>query len=533
MTGLRLVPSAAETQYYDVLYELAGPDSLGKISGKLGARFLATSNLPRDVLHKIWAIADTLQQGMLDRQGFYVACRLIAHAQSGSPPDHPMVSQEPPMLPIFEGVKRDHEGHNANITDDVISLSDFGNDSSQTFADSSKASRIVASMAQLGLDPLEFIPFQSGVEVNSSERNSMDWTLTETNREKYLSLFKQLVQDSPGRVSGQTARTVLQKSGLGKQTLGSIWELADTDSDGFLNEKEFILAMHLATKCKKGYSVPESLPESLVKQLGSFGCDLPSFGSKHSLNPSIDGWKYSRRYIEPTTEDQRLLTMSVEVDANEIEEEMRYIFESCAHMETDITRIKAESEKRRALLADLDRTKKELQERKRALLETRRNLSVDRISASRDRSQLQSEILFLKKTFSDSSQDVEVLRQSVKELQSDIDKNKLQTRTLELQRQDAAHHHEEELTKIAEEQREASNLIENWNRFSREDEVRAESLLQSAEKTKLIDDMQRKTLKQPPLIPGASSRHNWTASMLRSTQQSKNTDNVGFGISFS
>jgi len=106
MTSTRINLAPQENAYYSKLYEIAGPDLTGDIAGRTAAQFLSTSGLPRDVLHKIWTIADNLQVGKLDRQAFHVACRLVAHCQSGKQPEEVLIHQEPAVLPVFEGIQK-------------------------------------------------------------------------------------------------------------------------------------------------------------------------------------------------------------------------------------------------------------------------------------------------------------------------------------------------------------------------------------------------------------------------------------------
>jgi epidermal growth factor receptor substrate 15 len=534
MLAARLIPSPQEKAYYDSLAPMAGADLTGAIPGKTGAQFLSASGLSRDVLHKIWSIADAQQQGRLDREGFYVACRLVAHAQSGIQPDVALLTREPTLLPMFEGIKKQPVAP-MQRADDVISLSDYGNEANNNFIEPSRASNIVSSMARLGLDPLEFIPFQSGPDIGSTKGTPVDWTITEVNRQKYKGLYAKLTKDNLGRLDGKTARSVLERSGLNRQVLGIIWELADMDSDGHLDEKEFIIAMHLATKVKKGANVPSSLPDDLVNQVLSLETKLPSFGNNDIPKPTGEEWKYSRTYLDSAVNEEREFRMTMNGQADETEEEMRYVFDMCAEVESDIRRMKIESDKRKTLLAELDRTKRELQERKSTVSETRKNVNIDRISLNRDRAKLESEILHLKKVLSENTRDVEILRQTVKETEHEVEKTLTQTRTLELQRHEAVRQHGEEMDKIEAEQRETSHLVESWNRLGREDEIRLESERLRNEKSRIIAEMQRNPLSDSHITSTsafADNSNKWATSILRPEAIKKPTGQVGFGKSF-
>jgi hypothetical protein len=53
-------------------------------------------------------------------------------------------------------------------------------------------------------------------------------------------------------------------SKLAMPILGQIWDLSDTDKDGFLDLYEFTLAMHLIFRALQGDKMPPELPEELA-----------------------------------------------------------------------------------------------------------------------------------------------------------------------------------------------------------------------------------------------------------------------------
>ena len=530
--------SPQERSYYDTLFTLAGPDITGVVSGKQGALFFSASGLARDVLHKIWAIADIGQQGKLGREDFDVACRLIAHAQSGLTPDPSLVNREPGVLPILEGLKRPSSSVTLSGKQDfdVISLSDPGVDANTSYVDPVRASNIALSLSKLGIDPLEFIPFQSGPDVQTVS----DWKITEVNKSKYSGLFTSLDKDSPGYVDGKTARRILEKSGLNRQLLGLIWELSDADSDGRLNETEFIVAMHLTTKCKKGCPLPSEVPAELAEQLKE-SKKAPVEKTEVRQPPSRQtDWKYSRTYLgvdesidRSAVETEKRLRSGLAGAVDETEEEMRYNADLCAQVESDVQRMKIELDKRTSLLAELERNKQELTDKKGSVMEMRRTLNFDKISLNRDKSKLQSEILHLRRLAKEATQDVHILRGSVRETELDIERILVQTTSLDGQRRDAVRQHSEELSKIEAEQRETAELVDSWARLGREDGIRLESERIRAEKDKLIAAMQRSPLQDARLTATSAFSDNgskWATTLLK--PDSKRESNIGFGTTF-
>lgn len=67
-----------------------------------------------------------------------------------------------------------------------------------------------------------------------------------------------------GKVTGAAAKTEMVKSKLPNSVLGKIWKLSDIDKDGFLDEDEFALAMHLIRVKIDGHDLPVELPPHLV-----------------------------------------------------------------------------------------------------------------------------------------------------------------------------------------------------------------------------------------------------------------------------
>jgi hypothetical protein len=529
MVDFRIQLSPQESAFYETLFMLAGPDTNGQISGSSGAQFLATSGLPRDTLHKIWSLADVHQQGKLDKDGFSVACRMVAHRQSGSEPDESLLSREPTKLPVFGG----RTGNVQPKDFDVISVSDIGNEGRAVpnMADTARASNIAMSLRKLGLDPLEYIPFQSVAEVpNSSSPKSADWKITEVDRQKYLGLFKQLHKS--GFVDGVTARKLLEKSGLNRQILGVIWELSDMNLDGRLDETEFVIAMHFASKCKKGSLLPNDIPQELREQLI---VDTPmdkarsdySFQPRRTTASAVPEWKYSRTYLG----DNRTVDDIIRGDVDQTEEEMRHIHDTCAQVERDIARMKAQLELQKSIISELNREKQILTETKQTVSETRRKVNIGKVSLSRDRAKLQSEIAHLNKLLRDGSKEVEILRSTVKEAEVDVDRVVTQTKTLNTQRREANMQHREEMDKIEAEQKETAGLVDSFTRLSREEEIKLESERITAEKQKIIQRMQQSPKDDyVQYKPAAAQGTKWATTMLSSDVSPKNT--TRFGTSF-
>lgn len=112
---------------------------------------------------------------------------------------------------------------------------------------------------------------QSGPAFNPFERGEDDedvigkWAVDLATKTKYDNEFQGLKQTN-GKVSGGDCKHVLMASGLDKNTLRHLWNLADVDQDGSLDADEFAVAKFLIDSLQNGMitSLPENLPDRLV-----------------------------------------------------------------------------------------------------------------------------------------------------------------------------------------------------------------------------------------------------------------------------
>lgn len=89
-------------------------------------------------------------------------------------------------------------------------------------------------------------------------------------------------------MSGEVARRIFEKSGLGIETLGRIWQLADTEQRGALVQTEFVIAMHLLTSTKMGTlrALPAMLPAGLY-EAATRGVAAASSGPGASIGVAV------------------------------------------------------------------------------------------------------------------------------------------------------------------------------------------------------------------------------------------------------
>ncbi|XP_013863544.1 epidermal growth factor receptor substrate 15-like 1 isoform X2 [Austrofundulus limnaeus] len=193
---------------YESFYRQVDPGNTGRVGPTEAALFLKKSGLPDVTLGKIWDLADPDGKGFLDKQGFYVALRLVACAQSG------------------------HE----------VSVSNLN----------------------LTVPPPKFIDTSSPLlSTTTSASGEPHWAVKPEEKNKFDGIFESLIPVN-GLLSGEKVRPVLINSKLPLDILGKVWDLSDIDKDGHLDRDEFAVAMHLVYRALEKEPVPALLPSSLI-----------------------------------------------------------------------------------------------------------------------------------------------------------------------------------------------------------------------------------------------------------------------------
>uniref|UniRef100_A0A8C8SAL4 Epidermal growth factor receptor pathway substrate 15 like 1 n=1 Tax=Pelusios castaneus TaxID=367368 RepID=A0A8C8SAL4_9SAUR len=170
------------------------------------ALFLKKSGLPDIILGKIWDLADPEGKGYLDKQGFYVALRLVACAQNG---------------------------HDVNL-----------------------------SNLNLTMPPPKFHDTGSPL-LSTPPSTEAHWAVRVEEKAKFDGIFESLLPVN-GLLSGDKVKPVLMNSKLPLDILGRVWDLSDIDKDGHLDKDEFAVAMHLVYRALEKEPVPSVLPPTLI-----------------------------------------------------------------------------------------------------------------------------------------------------------------------------------------------------------------------------------------------------------------------------
>ncbi|KFO24685.1 Epidermal growth factor receptor substrate 15-like 1 [Fukomys damarensis] len=191
---------------YESYYKQVDPAHTGRVGASEAALFLKKSGLSDVTLGKIWDLADPEGKGFLDKQGFYVALRLVACAQSG------------------------HE--------------------------------VTLSNLSLSMPPPKFHDTSSPLMVTLASVEA-PWAVRVEEKAKFDGIFESLLPVK-GLLSGDKVKPVLMNSKLPLDVLGRVWDLSDIDKDGHLDRDEFAVAMHLVYRALEKEPVPSVLPPSLI-----------------------------------------------------------------------------------------------------------------------------------------------------------------------------------------------------------------------------------------------------------------------------
>ncbi|XP_023417822.1 epidermal growth factor receptor substrate 15 isoform X1 [Cavia porcellus] len=204
---LSLTQLSSGNPVYEKYYRQVDTGNTGRVLASDAAAFLKKSGLPDLILGKIWDLADTDGKGILNKQEFFVALRLVACAQNGL----------------------------------EVSLSSLN----------------------LTVPPPRFHDTSSPLLSSGTSAAELPWAVKPEDKAKYDAIFDSL---SPvnGFLSGDQVKPVLLNSKLPVEILGRVWELSDIDHDGMLDRDEFAVAMFLVYCALEKEPVPMSLPPALV-----------------------------------------------------------------------------------------------------------------------------------------------------------------------------------------------------------------------------------------------------------------------------
>ena len=348
--------SPQESLHYPSLFKLAlGPKANpleNKIPASKAALFLKRSGLTKKQLHDIWRLSDPTDTGCLNAEGFFKACRLVAHAQCGSSVITPdLLSQEPPALPFFDG-------------------------------------------AESGADAV--------------------WKLSDNEIKTYSDIYRK--EGGTTKLDGTDARSLLLRSGLSNSELCDIWDLADVDKDGKLTFGEFLVAMGLVSRLRDGKAfMPSSLPQPLKDLLGMtansthpepFSLPPPASSPRAGVPPVDTTIGFGKPENVPTVSPsfnigfgmhENVPTLSPKASGPTLLEK------ELMHEQKELSQSILTSRQLRKQVADG-------RSRLTSLREEAKKVEIDLVSADHDVERMQDQILSLQQQIAEAEEDLEMFR---------------------------------------------------------------------------------------------------------------------------
>ncbi|XP_026562849.1 epidermal growth factor receptor substrate 15 isoform X3 [Pseudonaja textilis] len=236
-THFSLTQLSSANPVYEKYYRQVDPTNSGRVLASDAAVFLKKSGLTDLILGKVWDLADTNGKGILNKQEFFVALRLVACAQNGLD----------------------------------VSLSSLN----------------------LPVPPPRFNDSTSPLLCGGAPPD-IPWAVKIEDKAKYDAIFDSL-NPVNGLLSGDKVKPVLLNSKLPVDVLGRVWELSDIDHDGMLDRDEFAVAMFLVYCALEKEPVPMSLPPALVPPSKRKGISIPGVGQ--SVLPSTPNKECSQSML--------------------------------------------------------------------------------------------------------------------------------------------------------------------------------------------------------------------------------------------
>uniref|UniRef100_A0A914CSE6 Uncharacterized protein n=1 Tax=Acrobeloides nanus TaxID=290746 RepID=A0A914CSE6_9BILA len=299
---------AEQSKYEAIFYSLSPVN--GKLTGDRVRPVLLNSQLPHQILARIWELADIDHDGMLDKYEMCVALHLVYKClQNEALPNALPVSLVHPTKRGTLSRRTSYAGTPATPTLPAPPPA------RPSLSASSRTSSISSLTKGMGEHPTIESPVRTAMTPLSKsifDVKTGEWPI---DKNLYEQEFRRYDTDMDGLVTGMDVRIPLMGSGLAQPTLAHIWALVDISKSGKLNLEQFALIMELIKEAKQGITLPEILPAHLVPYSLRFGATMaPSLALSDSSNPRIQELNEEIQKIieDRRTADQDLLQLEAD-----------------------------------------------------------------------------------------------------------------------------------------------------------------------------------------------------------------------------
>jgi epidermal growth factor receptor substrate 15 len=238
-----------KVQQYSGLFEKSGAQN-GRLDAGTAKAIFEKSGLPNEVLGRIWMLSDREQSGALDQTEFIVAMHLLTSMKTRA------MTALPNTLPagFYQAAAR----RGAPPPPGSRTVPGVAGNPRQ-FSGSSVGPARTQS-------PLARPPTYGTPPTISAQTTGPQWLITPQEKAKYDQFFSTVDTQHKGVVTGEQAVRFFSDSGLPEDTLASVWDLADINSEGQLTRDEFAVAMYLIRQQRmpNAAPLPAFLPPALV-----------------------------------------------------------------------------------------------------------------------------------------------------------------------------------------------------------------------------------------------------------------------------
>ncbi|XP_036271728.1 epidermal growth factor receptor substrate 15-like 1 isoform X7 [Pipistrellus kuhlii] len=471
-------------QLYESYYKQVDPAYTGRVGASEAALFLKKSGLSDIILGKIWDLADPEGKGFLDKQGFYVALRLVACAQSGHevtlsnlnlnmpPPKFHDTSSPlmvtPPSAEALWAVRVEEKAKFDGIFESLLPINGLL---------SGDKVKPVLMNSKLPLDVLGRVWDLSDIDKDGHlDRDefavpTVNWVVPVADKMRFDEIFLKTDLDLDGYVSGLEVKEIFMHSGLNQNLLAHIWALADTRQTGKLSKDQFALAMYfIQQKVSKGIDPPQVLSPDMVppSERGT-----PNPDSSSSLGSGeFTGVKELDDISQEIAQLQRE-KYSLEQDIREKEEAIRQKTNEVQELQNDLDRetsslqeLEAQKQDAQDRLDEMDQQKAKLRD---MLSDVRQKCQDETQMISSLKTQIQSQESDLKSQEDDlnrAKSELNRLQQEETQLEQSIQAGKVQLETIIKSlksTQDEINQARSKLAQLHESQQEAHRSLEQYD----------------------------------------------------------------------
>ncbi|KAI6808137.1 hypothetical protein KC332_g13150 [Hortaea werneckii] len=274
---IRVPPlDAGKVQQYSGLFERSGAQN-GLLDGGTAKSIFERAGLPNETLGRIWMLCDREQRGALDQTEFIIAMHLLTSMKMRA------MTALPSTLPpgLYEAASR--RGAPAappgrpGGPPQAIPPQFTGGSAGAPPRTQSPMTRAPG----YGTPPPQAAPQPMAAQ---STGGGVPWLVTPQEKTKYDQFFATIDTQNTGIINGEQAVRFFSDSRLPEDTLASIWDLADINSEGQLNRDEFAVAMYLIRQQRStnppplpAFLPPALVPPSMRQQQQSQQSTAPTF----------------------------------------------------------------------------------------------------------------------------------------------------------------------------------------------------------------------------------------------------------------